>query len=59
MTGNRAEDGFETPKWAGVQYVGSKLAADYARKDFKVMTGAIFGGLRRILEKLDRKVDKG
>jgi hypothetical protein len=36
------------------------LATDYTSKDdFKAMADAIFGALRRIEEKLDRKVDKG
>lgn len=36
------------------------MATDYTSKDdFKTMADAIFGALRRIEEKLDRKVDKG
>jgi hypothetical protein len=36
------------------------LATDYTSKDdFKALGEAIFGALRRIEEKLDRKVDKG
>jgi hypothetical protein len=36
------------------------MATDYTSKDdFKAMADAIFGALRRIEEKLDRKVDKG
>jgi hypothetical protein len=36
------------------------IATDYTSKDdFKAMADAIFGVLRRIEEKLDRKVDKG
>jgi hypothetical protein len=36
------------------------LATYYTSKDdFKAMADAIFGALRRIEEKLDRKVDKG
>jgi septal ring factor EnvC (AmiA/AmiB activator) len=36
------------------------IATDYTSKDdFKAMADAIFGALRRIEEKLDRKVDKG
>jgi hypothetical protein len=36
------------------------VATDYTSKDdFKAMADAIFGALRRIEEKLDRKVDKG
>jgi septal ring factor EnvC (AmiA/AmiB activator) len=36
------------------------LATHYTSKDdFKAMADAIFGALRRIEEKLDRKVDKG
>ena len=36
------------------------MATDYTSKDdFKAQFEAIFGALRRIEEKLDRKVDKG